>query len=59
LLRNPQIEYKPDFCIAAARNPDLDVVEFIFRKIDAIEFACLEIGARNSDRALEYLLTQC
>jgi hypothetical protein len=58
LLRNPQKEYKPDFCLAAARNPDPDVVEFIFRKIDAIEFACLEIGARNSDRALEYLLTQ-
>jgi hypothetical protein len=34
------------------------VVEFLFRKVHAVDLATLEAAATNSDRALEYLLLQ-
>jgi ankyrin repeat protein len=56
LLRQPQENYTQEFCLAAAGNPDPDVVEFLFRKVKTVDLATLKVAAVNSDRAIDYLL---
>ena len=55
-LGEPQYFYSFEFFVAAASNPDLNVVEFLFRDIDAVDTVILEAAAGNSDAVLDCLL---
>lgn len=44
------------FFLAAASNPNVNVIEFLFRDADSVDTAQLEAVAANSDAALECLM---
>ncbi|KAH7142788.1 hypothetical protein B0J13DRAFT_623386 [Dactylonectria estremocensis] len=58
LGKEPLQSYTREFMLAAASNRDPAVVEFLFRRIDAVVIGAaeLEAAAANSDETLECLL---